>query len=538
MTTIGKASLQTVSSNGVATFTTISAGGAQFAGSGTHVNNATILASGSQTLGSTNTNEYAYASGTTISSGGVQLLADYGDQASATQIRAGGQQIIAGGGTAIGTTVAGEQSLMSYGGDAINTTIVAGGEQLIGPYGGANSTTIESGGLQVTSGAVENTVIAAGGSAVVLAGTLAGTDVQSGGTLYLLGGTATATTVEIGAYVVSTGVAFFSGTTVTLAPGSTVSGNIVAAANPEYVMAGGSSLDATILGSALLSVASGGTASADRVESGGLLALASGGLASGTVVEAGGLMQGLGGTAIDTTVSGTFYLNGGVASGTVVAALASVIADNGALDDTTIQDGGVVSAYGVVSGVTIDTGAVLSLFYGAPLSGADIRNGGTLVLGYNFGYPENASGVHLHLGGTLDFTQIAYYASSTIASLNPHDVLTVQDSLQDREQIGLTGNYAGDTFLLSNDGKGGTLVTLSVATSASFVSGVAPTAGGDVVTDDWRSLPAGAAGMHELPPGYATLSQTILPPAALGLDFRPTGQESAAMHPIVAWHQV
>jgi hypothetical protein len=283
--------------------------------------------------------------------------------------------------------------------------------------------------------------------------------------------------------------------------------------------------------------------------------LSNGGSASGTAIEAGGLLQEHGGTAIDTTVSGTFTMSSGVASGTVVAAQGSVsdgfggalddttvlsggfVLTSGALDDITIQGGGVVdAAYSTVSGVTIETGAVMSVDNGGALSGADVRSGGALVLAYGYGYPAQVSDVHLHVGATVDFADMYYYSSSTIASLNAHDVLTVQDSLQDREQIGLTGNYTGDTFLLSSDGNYGTLVTLSVATSASFISPGGLSATDDVWGDDWRSLPAGAGGTQAARPSYTTMSHTAPRPVFADLDDRLGGHDAAATHAIVAWH--
>ena len=180
------------------------------------------------------------ASGTTVSSGGLEVVFVSGVDSGGTLVDSGGTLVVSSGGTTIGTTVkhGGNENVLS-GGTALVTTVL--GNLFVASGGSASgTTTISSGGFEtlVSGGIATNTIVDAGGTLQL--------GMVSGGTLQSAGGTA----VNVSAFggsvmVLSGGTAtdpVISGGHIDYAAGSVVSGPIA------FVGTGGTlELDATTL---------------------------------------------------------------------------------------------------------------------------------------------------------------------------------------------------------------------------------------------------------------------------------------------------
>jgi hypothetical protein len=103
---------------------------------------------------------------------------------------------------------------------------------------------------------------------------------------------------------------------------------------------------------------------------------------------------------------------------------------------------------------------------------------GDLELADSVGYGGTISGFSTGGGAQLDLVDIGFAKETTDAFFVGNadaGVLTVTDGTH-TAQIKLKGDYAGETFTVSSDKHGGTLVTASVAASPSvhaFISAMA-----------------------------------------------------------------
>ena len=216
-TVLSSGGFQDILAGGTASSTTVNSGGVQY-DYGT--------ASGTTLSGSQYVFGSAIASGTVVSTGGIQdILAggsassatinsggnqyDFGT-ASSTTVDSGGYQFIEASGTASNTTLSGGYQYVN--GSVSGTVLSNGGFQDILSGGTANNTTINSGGIQYDYGAASGTTL--GGSQYVY-GSASGTVVSSGGVQDILaGGTASSTTIDSGGYQVVDAGGTISGATI------------------------------------------------------------------------------------------------------------------------------------------------------------------------------------------------------------------------------------------------------------------------------------------------------------------------------------
>ncbi len=544
-------------SGGTALNNVVGSGGAEYVGTDATATGTTVNSGGTQQIGGSTTWAYHYenASGLTMStnlSGGV---------ASNVTVNSGGDQLISSGGTAIGTTVFGEEQVV-FGGVASATTIEAGGVILGGSSTviGAvvlsrgleqlglatvdSGTTVSAGGTQwLYNGADANNATLNGGIQVIggvtsspqfnasttTGGTATGTVVNSGGAEYVgTNATAVDTTVTSGGtqqvggstewsyyYQVSSGVA--GATMSTNLSGGIVSGTILSAGTPhgsgtettQIVGSGGTAIGTTLESYAVQRVSAGGVASGTTVDSGNVAVINTGGTGVGTVVNNGGLEQIAGGAAsastinsggvetvvsgeaLGTTLSGGVQIAGGTqsstllgsaaltgtASGTIVDAGGTQYVGSGAtVTDATVGSGGTQQiggtttyAYdyapgttisvnlgaGVASGTTVSNGGTEIVSSGGTASGTTVSSGGVMEV-FSGG---TITGTDLISGGAIDL-QYVTYASGASASFNSStDVLTVTDG-GNTYTLQMGGSYTGESFQVSSATDGSLLVTL------------------------------------------------------------------------------
>jgi autotransporter passenger strand-loop-strand repeat protein/VCBS repeat-containing protein len=416
--------MQLVEQGGIAQTTFVADNAAEYVyGS---ANGTTVSAGGTQIVGSG-----GLATSTSVNLHGLQVIESSGI-ASSTGIGSGGTQTIRAGGTASSTTI-GNAAMQFVGGTASSTTVASGGTEVVSAGGGANSTLVGSGGVEIVSpgGVASGTIIGNGGSEVVLsAGASIGTVIQSGGTETLLG-------AETGAIVaggmlllslggIASGTIVGSGGFEVVSSGGLATGTTIGSSGAEIVFAGGASIgtfvqfggiervDGTetgaIVAGGVLGVNSGGVTNGVGVSSGGFEVVSSGGIASGTVVGSGSFELILsGGTSIDATISGGLLRiqAGGSAAGAIIFAGSGGIYE---IDGTTVPAN---TVFGFAPGDAIDLAAVP--------------------------------------GGAADSV-----------SLGASNVLTIRDQSSQAYALHLdpAQNFSGQSFVLRDDGHGGTSVHL------------------------------------------------------------------------------
>lgn len=548
-------------SGGTALNTVVDTGGAEYVGTDATATGTTVNSGGTQQIGGSTTWTYHYndPAGLTMStnlSGGV---------ASNVTVNSGGDQLISSGGTAIGTTVFGEEQVV-LGGVASATTIEAGGVVLGGSstvidtvvlsrgleqlglatvdsgttvsaggtqwlYNGANAHNATlNGGIQVIGGVTSSPQFNA---STTTGGTATGTVVNSGAAEYV-GTDATAVdtlvtsggTQQVGGsvewsyfYQVSSGAA--GATLSTNLSGGIVSGTILSAGTPhgsgpqtvQTVGSGGTAIGTVLESFAVQEVDAGGVASGTTVDFGNVAVANTGGSEVGAVVNSGGLEQVGGGTVSATTVNGggievtysggealgttlsggvqivggtqssTLFGSGGLlsgtASGTVVDAGGTQYVGSGAtVTDTTVGSGGTQQiggtttyAYdyapgttvsvnlgpGVASGTVVSDGGTEIVSSGGTASGTTVSSGG-LVEVFSGGA---IAGTHLISGGAIDLEYATYSGGATATLNSSTDVLTVTNGA-DTYTLQMSGAYAGDTFVVSNASDGSVLITENV----------------------------------------------------------------------------
>jgi autotransporter passenger strand-loop-strand repeat protein len=168
--------VQTVSSGGTASGTTIDSGGSQYISSGGYAVGDVVSSGGAQIVYSGGT-----ANGTFVSSGGTQNVSS-GGTVSASTVGNGGVETVSSGGTATGVVVLSGGKQLVYG-SATSTGIGSGGEQDVYSGGSAGGTLLSGGGLQdiLAGGSVASTTIA-GGTLELAAGSFEGGGIVFGGT--------------------------------------------------------------------------------------------------------------------------------------------------------------------------------------------------------------------------------------------------------------------------------------------------------------------------------------------------------------------
>jgi autotransporter passenger strand-loop-strand repeat protein len=530
---------------GTAIGNVVDSGGEEFVGTGATASGTILNSGGQQQVGGSTEWTYYYTAPT---GAGVTMSTNLsGGIASNTTVNSGGDQIVSSGGTAIGTTLYGEEQVVS--GVASATTIEAGGALLAGSstmsgtvvlsrgleqlgvasvdsgttvsaggaqwlYNSAAATDATlNGGIQVIGGVTSSTSL--GDISTTTGGTATGTVVNSGGAEYV-GTDATASdtlvtsggTQQVGGstewryyYQVSAGV---SGSTMsTNLSGGIVSGTMLSAGSPhgsgtetqQIVGSGGTAIGTILESYAVQRVSAGGVASGTAIDSGNVQAVASGGTSINAVVNSGGLEQGAGttsGTTVNTggveyavgggslngtTLSGGVQIAGGTqsstlfgsgvlsgtASGTVVSAGGTQYVGSAAVVKATVVDsggkqqiGGTTSyAYdyapgttvsvnlsgGTASGTTVNSDGTEIVSSGGTASGTTVNSGG-LVQVVSGG---SITGTDLLSGGTINLEYATYSAGATAVLNAGTDVLTVTDG-GNTYTLQMAGSYTGEGF--------------------------------------------------------------------------------------------
>jgi hypothetical protein len=196
------------------------------------------------------------------------------------------------------------------------------------------------------------------------------------------------------------------------------------------------------------------------VGGGGTLELAK---ASGTITGlAGGQGSVTGGEALSFSDFGGFVIDQG-GTWTLSGVLTEAI-DNAGLIESSGQNATVKGAVSGSGSAVIATG---TLNFASTFS-QNVRfatGAGSLELADSVGYGGTISGFSTGGGTQLDLVDIAFGRKSTDASFAGNvdgGVLTVTDGTH-TAQIKLKGDYVGDTFAVSSDKQGGTLVTATLA---------------------------------------------------------------------------
>ncbi|MDD6337741.1 MAG: AIDA repeat-containing protein [Lentisphaeria bacterium] len=400
-----------VYSGGVANITTVYSGGYIVVSSGGVANSTKLRINGALYVsygGEANDTTVSQFGGLYVYSGGV---------ANSTVVSDGGMLFVSEGGVVNDTTVSafGRMSVSS-GGTAIGTTVNSGGYIVASSGGAANSTTVSSGGqLNVSSGGTANSVwINSGGSLYVSCGGVADSaTVSSGGWIYVSsGGTANNATVYSGYMSVSSGgtansaycqyygQAYIMGTinnatvdgsgVIQLRTGGVANSTVVDSGGQLFVSSGGTMYGATVSSRGLMEVSSGGTATNIR-EDGGFVFVASGAVAtfvsnrfddivySGTSAS---LHSGT--TAYMTQVHdyGKLYVCGGKASKTTVSLYGTIEVAGGVATDTTVLSNGwlFVSSGGTADSTTISFHGRTIVSSGGTANNTDVNSDGFVTV--------------------------------------------------------------------------------------------------------------------------------------------------------------
>ena len=424
----------------------------------------------------------------TIEAGGAQSVEEYGS-AIAAKVEAGGSQTVAYSAVASRTVVQSGGLQVISGGSAFSTTVDGGGTILVLNGGTASDTTVNSGGIEVLlSGAdSENATIESGGILVVLPG--ASSTIASGSA------SAPPGVVSVGAAGVTISAHSATGVTISaytsmyvLSGGEAISTQITGDNAAEVVFAGGSSIDDTISGYGIQTLA-GGTASSaaltegtQNVDSGGSAVATSMGSGADLYVYAGGFASSasVGSRGLLTVTSG------GTALETQVTSAGNVI-DYGHAVSTTLISGGaelVVGADGSLASdtaATVVAGGVQSLFSGGVAFSADVQSGGSQTMSAG----GVASGTQVQSGGA-QFASAGGSAVST--SIDAGGLLTVSSGGSAfSATVGGSGALAvsaGGTATDTTVEAGGIELVLSGGSAA----GVTLESGGELVL-----LPGGSA---------------------------------------------
>jgi autotransporter passenger strand-loop-strand repeat protein len=447
----------------------------------------TILAGGTASGGTVSFGalmaDLGLAAGVTVQSGGF-LAAVSGGVASAAVAQALGVINASAGGSAVADQIdRGGELLLSSGGIGLSNTISSGGFGLVSSGGVASGTDVESGGtLVLLAGGVQTgTTLAPGGTVVIDANVLATETPFSAGLpgnqpVLDFAGSGLVSGLDLGDSVITL-----------LAGGTTVSASVDGGGGVS-VSSGGVASDTSASGSGtFIAVSSGGVADGTALDIFADESVLSGGSASGAVVQQSTLAVAFGGTAVATTIEafGVLFDEGtlvgdrvgaqaqeivlgvsavggvstpAVASSSIVASGGSeMVSSGGSTFDTTIEGGGLVlvSSAGFTSGMQIAAGGFAIVSSGGLASGTVVASGAELVVLAG----GAASGSTVEAGGTV--------------VLDPNVLLT-------SNQLVVSAASGIVSGLLVGSGQVGTVLAGGSAVSASVLSGgeLAVTSGG------------------------------------------------------------
>ncbi|MBF0860158.1 hypothetical protein HKD24_13215 [Gluconobacter sp. LMG 31484] len=214
---------------------------------------------------------------------------------------------------------------------------------------------------------------------------------------------------------------------------------------------------------------------------GGELFVEDGGLAVNTLVDKGDLTVDAGGVASGVTVTGDwdengyFEVDGGTITDLTVENQGWGIVNSGSINDVlvtssgyieiaaaadnvTVSNGGgiEVDSTGVVKNLTVGPGGTFGIRpgEGGVIESVTVASGGII----NASNISSAGGVTIQNGGSIDFSGMAFQSDGS-ATLEGDPVLTLTEGSVS-SSVSLNGDYAGEHFVLSNDGAGGTIATL------------------------------------------------------------------------------
>jgi len=308
----------------------------------------------------------------------------------------------------------------------------------------------------------------------------------------------------------------------------TATGTVISSGGKELVWSGGSARSSTVSNGGTQYVFSGGVAGATVVSNGGELAVESGGTAlAPTVLDSGnmdvlpaGVQSGgaLFGTAYETVKGTTFgvVLHSGATQAITYGVASDTTVQSGAAQQLLVQAtavgthvlaGGSVTIFDAASrasGTQVDSGGLLRVVNGSGSVGATVSSGGLLLTSSST--PVSTT---LLAGGTIDLRGLSYVNGAT-ASLNTGtDVLTVTEG-STSTALAMAGSYTHEHFLASNDGAGGTLITLALDSAPNGVTTWLGTVSGDWATaGNWSGAAVPDATVSTVVSGVASTIITL-----------------------------
>ncbi|OUI93295.1 hypothetical protein HK19_14040 [Acetobacter persici] len=333
---------------------------------------------------------------------------------------------------------------------ATNTTVAGSGTLTVSSGATASGTTVNTGGLVSVSGALSSATVSGGEVDVYSGGVASAASLTDGGSLFVEeGGSAVSASVGSGGYL-------------EVDAGGTASGIQVSSAGIVDLTDGAVASGTTLTNSATLYAGSGATAVGTVVQDGASLQVQQGGVASGTVQQGGKTTIFAGASATDTTVNGgeLDLVEGATASSTTVNKGGTLTVEAGSTaSGVTVHSGGQIEVSGTLSDATVESGAALSVTSTASISGMVVSSGGSVQVQSG----GSLAGLHLSAGGSLDLGWLAYDSSNT-ATIDAGHTLDLSSGTGTSAIATLEGDYSNDFFVLSDDGHGGTLLTLEEGT--------------------------------------------------------------------------
>jgi autotransporter-associated beta strand protein/autotransporter passenger strand-loop-strand repeat protein len=529
--TVSASGVQRVSSGGLASGTTVLAGGSQTVYVGATVQSALVsggvqqVSTGATVTGTTIRTgaQHVYtggnASNTVVSTGGVQHLSS-GGKGYGTTVSAGGSQNVSSGGLASGTlisasgvqnlagiasatTILGGTQNVSAGGSAMTATVSTGGVQNVSGGGSAVTATITAGGVQnlLGGGTAVATLVSGGTQNVSANGLASGATIRTGTQNLLAGAKASGTVVSSGVQNVSAGASATSTTLVvngsqTVLAAGTALGTQISSGGRQTVSAGGTATSTTIhsAGSQTLAgtattvtVAVGGTqivqsaGYATAVTLAGVQTVSSGGRTSNVTINSRGVQTvSSGATATSTTINsaGSQVLAGTANFATIAAGGSQIVQGTGYASGVTLAGVQTVSSGGRTSNVAIDNGGVQTVSSGGSASATQIKNGGAQTIfasGSATSADVSAGGKqHVSSGGVVSATTVRA-GGSQIVYLGG-SALDASISSGGNQTVS-SGGYISRTFLYAganqNIAIGATALETTLVGATQNVSGIA-----------------------------------------------------------------
>jgi autotransporter passenger strand-loop-strand repeat protein len=402
-------------------------------------------------------------------------------------------------------------------GTAISSLVSAGGEDQV--FGIASGTVVGGQGLEDVGagGRAGGTVLSSGGFQIVEAGGSAdGTVVESGaGAIVSAGGTVADMTVESGAsitIVLSSALGSWNASGSNIVEGATIaSGALV----DLEVASGGSVAGFAVVSGAVLIVDSGGAASSALVGAGGSAVVASGGVASGTVVSSGGAIalqlssavaswNAAGANTVDgVTIDSGANLSLSIAAGgsTAGLALSGILLVSAGGEAAATADSGAIFVFsgGATSGTVVASGGFEAISSGGSASGTVVDSGGLEIVSFG----GSASGLVVESGGDLAVLS-GGSASGTVVSAGGFAFLDLSSAL------GLW-NVAGSNVVDGVTLQSGATTDLFVDSSGS-VSGFLAVSGGFEEVGSAGSasgMIAGSGGVVQVDPGGTAIGTVV-----------------------------